>query len=120
MPEIARDESISDDKWFIVFATQDKASGVDHYEVKESRQKILTFFSRWRAAESPHVLKDQELRSYIFVKAVDKTGNERIVKLSPQNSLRWYENYENWIILIVIAVVFAFGAKKILWKKPKR
>ena len=120
VPEIARDESISNGKWFIVFATQDKASGVDYYEVRESRQKILTFFSRWRAAESPHVLKDQELRSYIFVKAVDKTGNERIVKLSPQNSLRWYENYENWIILIVIAVVFASGAKKILWKKRER
>ena len=120
VPEIARDESISDGEWFIAFVTQDKVSGIDHYEIKESRQKILTFFSRWRAAESPHVLKDQELRSYIFVKAVDKTGNERIVKLSPQNSLRWYENYENWIILIVIAVVFASGAKKILWKKPKR
>ncbi|MEK7176444.1 MAG: cohesin domain-containing protein [Patescibacteria group bacterium] len=120
VPEIARDESISDGEWFIAFITQDKVSGIDHYEIKESRQKILTFFSRWRAAESPHVLKDQELRSYIFVKAVDKAGNERIVKLSPQNSLRWYENYENWIILIVIAVVFASGAKKILWKKPKR
>ena len=120
VPEIARDESIFDGEWFIAFVTQDKVSGIDHYEIKESRQKILTFFSRWRAAESPHVLKDQELRSYIFVKAVDKTGNERIVKLSPQNSLRWYENYENWIILIVIAVVFASGAKKILWKKPKR
>ena len=120
VPEIARDESISGGEWFIAFVTQDKVSGIDHYEIKESRQKILTFFSRWRAAESPHVLKDQELRSYIFVKAVDKTGNERIVKLSPQNSLRWYENYENWIILIVIAVVFVSGAKKILWKKPKR
>jgi hypothetical protein len=120
VPEIARDESISGGEWFIAFVTQDKVSGIDHYEIKESRQKILTFFSRWRAAESPHVLKDQELRSYIFVKAVDKTGNERIVKLSPQNSLRWYENYENWIILIVITVVFVSGAKKILWKKPKR
>lgn len=113
VPEIARDESISGGEWFIAFVTQDKVSGIDHYEIKESRQKILTFFSRWRAAESPHVLKDQELRSYIFVKAVDKTGNERIVKLSPQNPLRWYENFENWIILIVIAAVFAYGAKRI-------
>ena len=117
MPEIARDKSISDGEWFIAFVTQDKVSGIDHYEIKESRQKILTFFSRWRVAESPYILQDQELRSYIFIKAVDKAGNERIAEILPQNPLRWYENYENWIILIVIAVIFASGAKKILWRK---
>jgi len=113
VPEIARDESVSIGKWFIVFLTQDKASGIDHYEVKESRQKILTFFSRWRGAESPYVLRDQELRSYIFVKAIDKAGNERTAKILPKNPLRWYENYENWII-IILGLVIVYAIKRFL------
>ena len=116
VPEIARDESIFNGKQFIVFATQDKASGVDRYEVKESRQKILTFFSRWRAAESPYILQDQELRSYVFVKAVDKAGNERIAEINPQHSLGWYENYENWII-IILGLVIVYAIKRFLWRK---
>ena len=116
VPEIARDESISDGKWFIVFVTQDKASGIDYYEVKESRQKILTFFSRWRVAESPYVLQDQELRSYVFVKAVDRAGNERMVKINPQNPIGWYENYENWII-IILGLVIVYAIKRFLWRK---
>ena len=139
MPEIARDESISGGKWFVVFAAQDKGLGIDHYEIKESRQKILTFFStpleanrlwqlpirgwigfltgsRWTIAKSPYVLEDQELRSYVFVKAVDKASNERIAKINPQNPLGWYENYENWIIIITV-ILFAFIMFKILWRK---
>ena len=104
-PEIARDESLFDGEWFLVFATQDKASGVDHYEAKESRQRILALFQKWSRTESLHVLRDQELRSYIFVKAVDKAGNVRIEKILPRNPLRWYENSENWIIIIVVAFV---------------
>ena len=117
VPEIARDESISDGKWFIVFVTQDKASGIDYYEAKESRQKILTFFSRWRVAENPYVLQDQELRSFVFVKAVDKAGNERIVEINPQNPFGWYENYENWLIIIMgLAIVYGIY-KNFLWRR---
>ena len=116
VPEIARDESVSSGKLFIVFLTQDKASGIDHYEIKESRQKIMTFFSRWRVAESPHVLKDQELRSYIFVKAIDKAGNERTAKIPPKNPLRWYDNYENWII-IILGLIIVYAIKKFLWRR---
>lgn len=116
VPEIARDESVSSGKWFIVFLTQDKASGIDHYEIKESRQKTLIFFSRWRVAESPYVLRDQELRSYIFVKAVDKAGNARIEKVLPQSPLKWYENYENWII-IILGLIIVYAIKRFLWRR---
>ena len=117
-PEVASDPTIFDGKWFLVFATQDKGSGVDHYEVKETRQRFLDIFSKWVTAESPYILRDQELRSYVFVKAVDKAGNERIIVLPPQKSLSWYENY--WIlgILIMIGLIVAgISLRKILWKK---
>lgn len=126
MPEIAKDATLFDGKWFVVFATQDKASGVDHYEVREIRQwtrfenslLFVKYFRRysWAVAESPHVLRDQELRSFLFVKAVDKVGNERIIKIAPRNPLAWYENYENWI-MIMIVIISIYFIRRTLWKK---
>lgn len=120
VPEISKDESIFNGKWFVVFATQDKASGIDHYEIKESRQRFFGLFQRWSQAESPYILQDQELRSYVFVKAIDKAGNERIVEINPQNPLGWYENYESWFIIIIgLAIVYGIY-KKFLWRKQKK
>lgn len=117
-PEIAKDKTLFDGKWFVVFATQDKASGIDHYEVKESRQKVFSIFQNWSQAESPYVLKDQKLKSWTYVKAVDKAGNERIIKIAPRNPLAWYESYESWTIIIAGLVVAMFIAKK-LWRKKR-
>ncbi len=114
-PEIARDPALFDGKWFLVFATQDKGFGIDRYEIRETRYRIFESFSRWISSESPYALRDQKLRSYIFVKAVDKAGNARIEKILPQNQLRWYENYENWII-ITLGLVIAYAIKKFLWR----
>jgi hypothetical protein len=108
-PEIANDPALFEGKWFLVFATQDKGVGIDHYEVKEARSKIQGLWIRWVPAESPYLLEDQRLRSYVFVKAVDKAGNARIEKISPRNPLKWYENYDNWIMIIAgLAVAYAF------------
>ena len=119
-PEVARDSSIFDGKWFLVFATQDKSSGIDHYEIIETRSGMLGAWIKrqgtWTRAESPYILADQELRSFIFIKAVDKAGNVRIEKNLPRNPLRWYENYENWII-IVLGLAIAYAIKKFLWGK---
>lgn len=106
-PELAQDPNLFDNKWFIVFATQDKGSGVEKYEVKESRYNIFNF-SKWILATSPYVLTDQELKSNIFVKAIDNAGNERIVELSPRNPIVWYANIENWFIIALVIVLVAF------------
>ena len=118
-PEIASDPEIFEGKYFLVFATQDKGAGIDHYAIHEStRKKDATRIDtkKWTGAESPYVLKDQGLRSYIYVKAIDKAGNKRIATLSPQNPLKWYENYLIWIIIIVVIIITYF-IKRILWKK---
>ncbi|MDP2703858.1 MAG: cohesin domain-containing protein [bacterium] len=119
VPEIARDSTIFDGKWFLVFSTQDKATGIDHYEVKEIRKNILQIFAPWVPAESPYVLQDQELRSHVFVKAVDKAGNMKIEDIPAKNPLRWYENYGNWFIL-VLGFIAIFAARKFLWKKSTK
>src|SRR3989338_5530897 len=110
-PEIARDSTIFDGEWFLVFATQDKGLGIGRYEIKETRSRISGLFSKWISSESPYALRDQKLRSYIFVKAVDKAGNVRIEKILPRNPLRWYERWEIWII-IVLGLVIAYAVYK--------
>ena len=56
-------------RYFIVFATVDKQSGMDHYEIYER--------GAWKTITSPYELKDQSLKS-LQVKAIDKAGNERM------------------------------------------
>ncbi len=117
LPEISQEETLFDGKSFIVFVTQDKFSDVDHYEIKEVRQIIFEMFTKWVPVESPYVLSDQELRSFVFVKAIDKFGNERIVRTNPQNPLKWYEDYGYWIIIILLIYIINFIIKKLLRKK---
>lgn len=85
LPEISKSDSLFDNKYFVVFSTKDKGSGVSYYLMKEARFKSLSIFKGWRDAESPYVLEDQSLTSYIFIKAVDRQGNYRLEIVSPQN-----------------------------------
>ncbi len=81
-------------KYFIVFNSQDKQSGIDHYEVME--EPFTEFYSftwgrvdaPWVVATSPYVLNDQTLNSTIRVKAVDKAGNETVEVYVPEEALR--------------------------------
>jgi hypothetical protein len=90
---IYRDPKIREGKYFIIWFTTDKQSGIDHYEVMETNPWKFGFFPNtdremtWVPAESPYILKDQNLRSKILVKVVDKTGNERIVEYNPRTSV---------------------------------
>lgn len=104
-PEIAQSPDIFDGKWFLVFASQDKGSGIDRYEVSEGKGEFVV-------AESPYLLKNQDLDREILVKAVDKNGNERTVILPPKNSRWQYKNYLIWLTIILIAAVIYFLVKK--------
>ena len=104
-PEISRDPNVFENKWFLIFATQDKGAGVDHYEVCEGSK------TKCAIAESPYLLHYQKLNKKIFVKAVDKSGNERIAILLPQKQSPWYQNY--WIIGIIVLVVIAIARRRL-------
>ena len=104
----AQDPNIFDGKWFLVFAAQDKVSGIARYFVYETKQKkdvTQINAKRWIEAESPYLLKDQKLQSYIYVKAVDKAGNERITALVARNQPSWPERYFLHIIFGIIIIV---------------
>jgi len=92
-PLVMQSQGTFDNKWVLVFATQDKGSGIDHYEVRES-QNWLPFFKSglWYVAQSPYVLHDQSLHSTIYVKAFDKKGNVRTEVVPAPYPLPWYES----------------------------
>ena len=108
LPEITRDPSVFGNKWFLVFSTQDKESGINYYKVCEGKRKCVT-------AESPYLLKNQNLDEEIIVKAVDKSGNNKIVVLPPQKPKIWYENYL-YLVILIAGVMPVYIIRK-LWKK---
>ncbi len=108
-PQIASSPGIFQGQWFLVFATQDKGSGIDHYEVKEGWHSFIL-------ADSPYLLKNQNLDTDIQIKAVDKSGNQRIVTLPAKHQLPWYKNYWFWGIITLIVILLIF-LRKFLWSR---
>jgi len=107
---VLKDPQIFEGKYFIIFNTQDKQTGIDHYEVKEGDKD-------WKIAESPYLLEDQKLQSIIKVKAVDKAGNERIVEFSP-----YLPKKPPFLLYFIVLVLVLVGIRVIWWiiTKPKR
>ena len=91
---LERTDNAFNDRYYIVFNTTDKQTGIDHYEVMEEpiddqfRFRWGAADAPWVDAESPYVLKDQSLNSTIRVRAIDKAGNEYVATLLPDASLR--------------------------------
>ena len=106
---LARDPNIFDGKYFLVFTTQDKISGISKYKVKEGK------FDTFVDAESPYVLENQNLDRKIYVKAIDKSGNERIATLNPQNITSWYLNYGVIAIITLLLFTIVFVLTKRSW-----
>ncbi len=92
---LASKSDIKNGRYFVVFSTTDKQSGIDSYEImEESRNNPgMNEWKKntpaiWERASSPYVLKDQTLNSIIRIKAIDKAGNERISVYVPNDSER--------------------------------
>ncbi len=110
-PTIENDSNIFDGKYFLVFATQDKISGIANYKVREGE------WGWFSVAESPYVLKHQSLDRKIFVKAIDKNGNERIAVLNAQHQVPWYRQYIIFIIIFMVIVLGFFFLTSQTWQR---
>lgn len=106
-PTIVQDSNLYDGKNVLVFLTQDKASGISYYKIKEG------YFGRYIEAQSPYLLKDQKLFKTIFVKAVDEAGNERVAIVHPQEKV-FDENFILIfsILIIIVSVILVVYRKK--------
>jgi hypothetical protein len=117
--EIIKDKSLFNKKYTAIFLAEDKQSGIDYYEILEQRQ--YNFFGikychgKWQKAESPYLLNDQKLKSYITLKAVDKAGFQKMSDIKPRFSIKWYENIVFWgiiLITLICGVIFCIYVKR--------
>ncbi len=112
---VYEDNNIAPDKKALIFDTIDKDSGVSRYEVLEEKTGHLLGWEfkigRWTPATSPYVLQDQQMRSNIYVKAIDRAGNERIVSLMTVQTPRWYTNLNFWVIIITAVILLILSRR---------
>ncbi len=104
IPMVGKDAALFDGKYFLVFETKDRGSGVAYYEVKEGR-------GVWQRAVSPYEIQDQTLRKQLFVKAVDVEGNVLTVKTFERDL------YLTWVAIVIgggalLGIVFLRVLKK--------
>lgn len=98
--KLSQDPLIFDGKYFLSFQTVDLETGIDHYEVKEGK-------NNWQVVNPPYyLLIDQNLKSKVLVKAIDKAGNERIAEFVPQRP--FYKPHPLIFALILATVIILF------------
>lgn len=96
-------------KYYLAFSTVDKSSGVDYYEVAETRLPLWLMAPVWKRVTSPYVIHDQNFTSDILIKAVDRAGNERTSIFPRQHLLSSNE----WLMLG--GIIFLLGV--VLWRR---
>ncbi|GIW65662.1 MAG: hypothetical protein KatS3mg094_181 [Candidatus Parcubacteria bacterium] len=102
---LQKDKEIFNNKYYLVFYAQDKQSGISYYEVKEGDYDF-------EKASSPYLLKDQSLRSYVYIKAVDRAGNERIEIFKPRKLFLLEEILSLIFFIVIIFLIFLIFNKK--------
>ncbi len=102
-------------KYFIVFSTSDKQTGLSHYEVMEEPVLQFSQFSwggvgvPWiKVEENVYVLEDQSLNSVIRVKAIDKAGNEYVATYIPDESKQTLSRNELFTYILISALAILF------------
>lgn len=108
--QIVKDPNLFGNKNVLIFAAQDKHPGIDYYEVAEVQdtfwQKFISQDKVWVRGQSPYLLSNQNLNSYIYVKAVDKVGNERIESLNPAKPYLFYKDiFIQFAFIVVVLIV---------------
>lgn len=124
---LQKDEKAFSQKYYIVFNTTDKQTGIDHYEVMEEPLTQFGSFqwgradAPWIETRSPYVLGDQSLNSIIRVRAIDKAGNEYVATLVPDESLRTLSHNQmislmlgvgGGVLVVLILVVIILSLRK--------
>lgn len=104
--QLGRDRTLFNNQWFAVFNAYDQDSGILYYEAAESKSNSQEEL-KWARTFSPYVLKDQSKKGFLFVKAVDREGNNRmgVIKLEEKTPIL-NEALIYVIILLLVGVIF--------------
>ena len=111
-------------KKYLAFSTADATSGIDHYEVLEIGLNWLGDIksgqeTEWKIVESPYLLEDQNLRSIIKIKAVDKADNERLSEIVLYSGLKIFPYQIIFLLLVGVIIIFLIIWKVFFRKKEK-
>ena len=112
-----------EDKKYLVFSTTDATSGIDHYELSEVSLNWLGDIkskqeTEWKIVESPYLLKDQNLRSIIKIKAVDKAANERLSEIILYSGPKIFP-YQIIFLLLVGVIIIILVIWKVSFRKRR-
>lgn len=120
-PIVTSNPNIFGGQYFLVFSATDEDSGIDHYEVLETAASgTIGNVANWQVATSPYLLKDQTLSSDIYVRAVDRAGNFRVVEIPAAEARATGEartfHPSLWmlfgILIVVVLIILAAWFKK--------
>lgn len=115
-PLLIKDKTLASGKYAVVFATEDKESGIDHYEVKQGN-------FAWTIAESPYVLPHQWFRNSILVRAIDRAGNIQEAQVeSTAKNMAWLIQYGimSGIALILVIILACIFSHRTFTKRRKK
>lgn len=109
---IGHDGELFNGQWFAVFQATDNESGIDHYELAETDpHNDFPSDTEWRKATSPTVLEKQNQKTKVFLKAVDKAGNENVISSTHNpkqtNLISPKTNNRSWLISLITLILFA-------------
>lgn len=113
---VSKHEDVFDGRWFLAFEAQDRGSGIDHYEVQETKTGAPSDEGWVRTGRSPYLLADQKTRSYIYVKAVDKDNNTRIEMLNPPSK----PNYSAAAAILLSGLAALLGIRALVHHLKKQ
>lgn len=102
-------------RYYIVFATTDKESGLDHFEISER--------GGWRRITSPYMLADQSLLGVgdVVVRAVDKAGNTRQGNYSASSTPQRQFSPNDFVpFLLFMIIVLLIGIKMHIDQRKKQ
>lgn len=112
-PLLAQDPDIFNGDYFLVFATQDKGSSIDHYEVKEVKKILKDETNKdWQTVESPYRINNQTLKSFVYIRAIDRAGNIRVVVFEPTTTPDRNTFLVILVILLVLSAIFVYRRYK--------
>lgn len=83
---------------YLIFSTTDATSGIDHYEISESS-------TEWKIIKSPYLIADQNSKSSLKIKAVDKAGNERFSEIILSSNPKLFTKQLVFVMLLFVIII---------------
>lgn len=105
-----RYDVLGKDEYYLVFSTHDDRSGVSRYELLTSSEfldinEALLVREDWFIVSSPHKVPRQVNSQHVYIKAIDKAGNEIVSYLPPVQKSAEQKREEQLFALSIMLVV---------------